>query len=71
MTLTEMVYRLIGLDKALVNSCDEPSYYDPLFEEKAELLMEIAKRLDILWKQEQEIQTLIRVKLELPPNDQS
>lgn len=47
MNLIKMVCRLIGLDKGLVNSCDEP-YFDPLFEEKAEILIEMAKRIEAL-----------------------
>lgn len=51
LTLTKAVRRLIELDAHLMNQCDG-SYYDPLFEEKAELLMEMAKRIEALEQRE-------------------
>lgn len=52
LTLAETVGRLIERDKSLTNSCEEPPYYDPLFEEKAEILLEMAKRIEALEQRE-------------------
>ena len=52
MNLTDMVRDLIKWDSRLTNAHGEPSYYDPLFDRKAEILTEMAKRIEALEQRE-------------------
>jgi len=65
MDLTEELDRLVKEPAR-----DEDAIHDRIFWRLVDICLEMAKRLDILWEHEQEMQAIIRIKLGLPPDDQ-